>query len=139
MFLKLFKGLIRVSYRGEEKMSDIPVPLINYIHLIKDRKSPYYEIVEHLMKEMEMHYTARGQGSEAVYTINPRMLQEEIEKKVSDERVTTVNVCRTILALLYGAQLDEEKDFFVTTTSSGRKNYHIRVTNRTLNSMSKLL
>jgi regulator of PEP synthase PpsR (kinase-PPPase family) len=120
-------------------MSDIPVPLINYIHLIKDRKSPYYEIVAHLMKEMEMHYTTNGQGSGAVYTINPRMLQEEIEKKVSDERVTTVNVCRTILALLYGAQLDEEKDFFVTTTSSGRKNYHIRVTNRTLNSMSKLL
>jgi hypothetical protein len=124
---------------GEEKMADIPVPLINYIHLIKERKSPYYEIVEHVMKEMEMRYATSGQGSERVYTINPRMLQEEIEKKMRDERLTTVNVCRTILALLYGAQLNEEKDFFVTTTSSGRRNYHIKVSNRTLNSMSKLL
>lgn len=120
-------------------MADIPVPLINYIHLIKERKSPYYEIVEHVMKEMEMRYTTSGQGSEGVYTINPRMLQEEIEKKIRDERLTTVNVCRTILALLYGAQLNEERDFFVTTTSSGRRNYHIKVSNRTLNSMSKLL
>jgi hypothetical protein len=120
-------------------MADIPVPLINYIHLIKERKSPYYEIVEHVMKEMEMRYTTGGQGSVGVYTINPRMLQEEIEKKMRDERLTTVNVCRTILALLYGAQLSEERDFFVTTTSSGRRNYHIKVSNRTLNSMSKLL
>jgi hypothetical protein len=124
---------------GEEKMADIPVPLINYIHLIKERKSPYYEIVEHVMKEMEMRYTTSGQGSEGVYTINPRILQEEIEKKIRDERLTTVNVCRTILALLYGAQLNEERDFFVTTTSSGRRNYHIKVSNHTLNSMSKLL
>jgi hypothetical protein len=120
-------------------MGDIPIPLINYIHLIKERKSPYYDIVEHLMKEMEMHYNVNGRGSEAVYTINPRLLQEQIEKKIRDERLTTVNVCRTILAMFYGAQLDEEKDFFVTTTSSGRRNYHIKVSNRTMNSMSKLL
>ena len=120
-------------------MSEIPVPLINYVHLIKERRSPYYDIVWHVMREMEMHYTSRGQGAEAVYTINPRVLQEQIEKKTRDERLTTVNVCRTILALLYGAQLNEEKDFFVTTTSSGRRNYHIKVSHRTLNSMSKLL
>ena len=120
-------------------MGDIPVPLINYIHLIKERRSPYYDIVEHVMKEMEMRYTTKGQASEAVYTINPRVLQEQIEQKMRDERLTTVNVCRTVLAMLYGAQLNEEKDFFVTTTSSGRRNYHIKVSNRTLNSMSKML
>jgi regulator of PEP synthase PpsR (kinase-PPPase family) len=120
-------------------MGDIPIPIINYLHLIEEKRSPYYDIVEHIMKEMEMHYTAKGQGSETVYTINPRMLQEEIEKKMRDERLTTVNVCRTILAMFYGAQLKEEKDFFVTTTSSGRKNYHIRVNNSNLNSMSRLL
>ena len=124
---------------GEEKMGDIPVPLINYIHLIKERRSPYYDIVEHVMKEMEVRYTTKGQGSEAVYTINPRVLQEQIEQKMRDERLSSVNVCRTILAMLYGAKLDEEKDFFVTTTSSGRRNYHIKVSNRTLNSMSKML
>ncbi len=124
---------------GEEKLADIPVPLINYISLIKKRKSPYYEIVEFLMKEMEMHYHGTGTGSEVVYTINPRILQEEIEKRLRDEKLTTVNVCRTILAMVYGSELNEEKDFFVTTTSSGRRNYHIKVNNKTLNSMSRLL
>jgi regulator of PEP synthase PpsR (kinase-PPPase family) len=124
---------------GEDQVSDVPVPLVNYIYLIKNRKRPYYEIVEFLMKDMEMRYHKTGQGSEVVYTINPRILQEEIEKKLEDDKLTTINVCRTILAMLYGAELDQEKDFFVTTTSSGRRNYHIKVNNHTLSSMSRML
>jgi len=118
---------------------EVPIPLINYVHLIRNRKTPYYEIVEFLLKEMEMHYYKTGQGSEVVYTINPRTLQEEIEKKMRDEKLTTVNVCRTILAMLYGSDLDQEDDFYVTTTSSGRRNYHIKVNNRTLTSMARLI
>jgi len=118
---------------------EVPVPLVNYIYLIKNRKRPYYEIVEFLMKDMEMRYHKTGQCSEVVYTINPRILQEEIEKKLEDDKLTTINVCRTILAMLYGAELDQEKDFFVTTTSSGRRNYHIKVNNHTLSSMSRML
>ena len=120
-------------------MSEVPVPLVNYVYLIKNRKRPYYEIVEFLMKDMEMRYHKTGQCSEVVYTINPRILQEEIEKKLEDDKLTTINVCRTILAMLYGAELDQEKDFFVTTTSSGRRNYHIKVNNHTLSSMSRML
>jgi len=120
-------------------MSEIPVPLVNYIYLIKNRKSPYYDIVKFLMKDMEMHYNNTGGSSGTVYTINPRILQEMIEKRINDEKLTTVNVCRTVLAMLYGAKLGKEKDFFVTTTSSGRRNYHVKVNNRTLNSMSRLL
>ena len=118
---------------------DLPIPLVNYIYLIRNRKSPYYEIVNFLVKEMEMHYEKVGQGSEVIYTINPRVLQEEIEKRVRNEKLTTANVCRTILALLHGSKLREEKDFYVTTTSGGRRNYHIRVNDRTLSSLSKLL
>lgn len=121
------------------EVREIPIPLINYVHLIRQRKSPYYEIVEFLMRDMEMHFYRAGQGAGAVYTINPRMLQEEIEKKVSDEKLTSVNVCRTILAMLQGAELNEERDYFVTTTSSGRRNYHVNVNIRTLNQMSRML
>ena len=92
-----------------------------------------------LLKDMEMHYQRTGQGSETVYAINPRILQGEVEKIVSDDRLTTVNVCRTILALLYGSDLSEEKDFYVTTTSSGRRNYHIKINSRTLTSMNRML
>jgi hypothetical protein len=117
----------------------VPIPLVNYVYLIRNRKSPYYDIVQFLLKEMETHHERIGVGSETVYTINPRILQEEIEKVVDDDRLTTVNVCRTILAMLYGSQLAEEKDFYVTTTSSGRRNYHIKVNERTLTSMNRLL
>jgi regulator of PEP synthase PpsR (kinase-PPPase family) len=126
-----------------EKMSeiqryDIPIPLVNYVQLIRNRKSPYYDVVQFLLKEMEMHLE-KGEASETVYTINPRILQEEIEERMKNEKLTTVNVCRTILALLYGSKLREDEDFYVTTTSSGRRNYHIKVNTRTLTSMSRLL
>ena len=124
---------------SDVEIRGVPIPLVNYVYLIRNRKSPYYDIVQFLLKEMEMHHERIGMGSETVYTINPRILQEEIEKVVDDDRLTTVNVCRTILAMLYGSQLAEEKDFYVTTTSSGRRNYHIKVNERTLTSMNRLL
>ncbi len=124
---------------SDVEISRIPIPLVNYVHLIRNRKSPYYDIVQFLLKEMETHHHMIGQGSEIVYTINPRVLQGEIEKVISDDKLTTVNVCRTILALLYGSRLSEEKDFYVTTTSSGRRNYHIKVNVKTLTSMNRLL
>jgi regulator of PEP synthase PpsR (kinase-PPPase family) len=125
---------------SEAHGNDIPIPFVNYVQLIRNHKSPYYDIVSFLLKEMEMHHNKIGeQTSEVVFTINPRVLQEEIEKKVKNEKLTTVNICRTILALLYGSQLSEEKDFYVTTTSGGRRNYHVKVNNETLNLMSRLL
>jgi regulator of PEP synthase PpsR (kinase-PPPase family) len=121
-----------------ETQWSLPIPLANYLGLIKNRKSPYYEIVHFLFKDMEMHYE-RGQNSEIVYTINPRTLQEEIEKRVKDEKLTTVNVCRTILALLYGSKLSENEDFYITTTSSGRRNYHVKVNDETLSRLKNFL
>lgn len=124
---------------SELRVGNIPIPLVNYIYLIKYHKSPYYDIVQHILKEMEMHHERMGRSSETVYTLNPRMLQAEIEKKINDEKLTTVNICRTILALLYGSKLRKEDDFYVTTTSRGRRNYHIKVNTRTLNSMHSFI
>ena len=124
---------------SEVHIRDIPIPLVNYIHLIKHQKTPYYDIVQHILKEMEMHYEITGRGSETVYTINPRVLQDEIEKKVQNEKLTTINICRTVLALFYGSELREEDDFYVTTTSRGRRNYHIKVNTRTLNSVHRFI
>ena len=124
---------------SEIKGNEIPIPLVNYISLIRNRKSPYYDVVYFLLKEMETHHSKTGQSSEVVYTINPRLLQEEIEKRVKNEKLTTVNVCRTIVALLYGSKLEEENDFYITTTSGGRRNYHVKVNTHTLNSMSRFL
>jgi regulator of PEP synthase PpsR (kinase-PPPase family) len=125
---------------SEIHRNDIPIPLANYVQLIKNHKSPYYDVVSFLLKEMEMHYNKVGeQTSEVVYTINPRILQEEIEKRITNEKLSSTNICRTVLALMYGSQLSEEKDFYVTTTSGGRRNYHVKVNDKTLHSMSRLL
>jgi hypothetical protein len=145
MFPKAFKGVVYLKFNSggvglsEVRIGEVPIPLVNYVFLIKYRRSPYYDIVQHLLREMEIHYERIGEGSEVIYTINPRMLQEEIEKRVKSEKVTTVNICRTILALLYGCKLREGEDFYVTTTSGGRRNYHIKVNSRTLSLMRSFL
>jgi hypothetical protein len=71
--------------------------------------------------------------------INPRQVQEEIKKRIKNDKLTPINVCRSILALFYGSQLEEEKDFHVTTTSSGRRNYYVKVSQGTLNSVGRFL
>jgi len=124
---------------SEIRDRELPIPLANYIQLLRNRRSPYYDIADYLLKDMEMHYSSAGKDSETVYTINPRILHEEIEEKVKNEKLTAINVCRTILALLYGSKLCEEEDFYFTTTSSGRKNYHVKVNARTLGSIARFL
>ena len=116
------------TYRPQ---NGVPIPLSNYINLIKQRKSPYYDIVRYILLDMEYHLNRVNQ-SEVVYTINPRRLREEIEDKIKSEKLTTINICRTILALFYGTKLKEGDDFFVTTSARGRKNYHIRLTPSTI-------
>jgi len=118
-------------------------PLVNYKSLIQNRKSPYYDIVKFLRDEMAMHYQKSG-SSEVAYTLNPRMLQEEIEKKIQSEKLTTVNVCRTVRALLYASGLQEDKsktlkegDFYFTTTTGGRVVYHIKTNNKTIGKIEK--
>ena len=120
------------------RVGEIPIPLINYVYLIKNRKSPYYDLVQFLLKEMEMRYLKSGQ-SEVIYTINRRVLQEEIEKKIKSDKLTNINICRTTLAFLYASGAKEEKDFYVTTTGGGKRNYHIVLNKNTLNSFTRLL
>jgi len=120
-------------------LSEVPIPLINYVNLIKKRASPYYDIAAYIVNDMEAHYSKARRSYEVVYTVNPRLLRGKIEGKISDKKVTTVNVCRTILALLYGGKLNGRQDFYVTTTSCGRRNYHIKLNGRTLGGLSRLL
>jgi hypothetical protein len=123
----------------EIRIGEIPIPLVNYVKLIRNKTSPYYDIVWFLLKEMETCYTKAGKESETVYTINPRVLQEEIEKLIENEKLTTMNICRTVRALLYGSRLRKEKDFYFTKAKGGRLNYHIIVNTRTLNTLSRFI
>jgi len=90
---------------------------------------------------MEFHYRdAQKDGqSEVSYAINPIILQEELAKKIQDEKLTDINICRTIQALCYASKLREGKEFFRSTRPGGGKTYHIVVNQRTLNACSRIL
>jgi hypothetical protein len=111
----------------------IPIPLSNYLSLIEKKKSPYYDLILYILADIERNY--KNAPHCAVYTINPRQLKEEIEEKIPSDKLTTINISRTILALLYGSKLQRDEDYYVTTSSGGRKNYHIKITPNVLSSL----
>jgi len=112
---------------GRQMSSEIPIPISNYLYLIQGKKPPYYDVVLFIVSEMEKHLSETQNLKEVVYTVNPKRLRREIEKKVKHEKLTTLNISRTILAFLYGNNLKRDSDYYITTTSGGCKNYHIRV------------
>lgn len=118
------------------EVKQVPVPLINYLRLIEKKKSPYYDLICYIIADMESRLETPTQFGD-IYLVNPRRLREEIEGKIPSEKLTTTNISRTILALLYGSKLQKDEDYYVTTSSGGRKNYHIKV-NRSVVSMLRL-
>lgn len=116
------------------EVTKIPIPLSNYLSLIDRKESPYYDLIRYLLLDMEKKQK-NGPHSMMVYTINPRQLKEEIEEKIPSEKLTAINISRTILALLYGSKLRRDEDYYVTTSSGGRKNYHIKVSRSILSSL----
>jgi hypothetical protein len=116
----------------------IPIPLSNYLSLIKRKKSPYYDLILYILADMERKHRS-GPNSSIIYTINPRQLKEEIEDKIPSEKLTPINISRTILAFLYGSKLRKDEDYYVTTSSGGRKNYHIKVNQSILSALQTRL
>lgn len=106
---------------------DLPIPLVNYLRLIEKKRSPYYDLAEYVIADMEKNFKNRHPHPSVIYTINPRRLKEEVEETIQSEKLTPINISRTILALIYGSKLEEDEDYYVTTSSGGRKNYHIKV------------
>jgi hypothetical protein len=116
------------------EVQQIPIPLSNYLGLIERKQSPYYDLLLYLLADIERTYkNAPYNGT--IYTINPRQLKEEVERKISSDKLTPINISRTVLALMYGSRLKKDKDYYVTTSSGGRKNYHIKVTPTVVSSL----
>ncbi len=116
------------------ELFEVPIPLANYLRLIESKRSPYYDLVEYLIADMEREHK-KSLRNNLIYAINPRRLKEEIDEKIPNEKLTTINISRTILAMLYGSKLEKDEDYYVTTSSGGRKNYHIKVTPNILSSL----
>jgi hypothetical protein len=117
------------------ELYNIPIPLINYLHLIERKKSPYYDLARYLIRDMERGYEKGHPHNSFIYTINPRQLKEKVEEKIPSKKLTPINISRTILALIYGSNLQRDEDYYVTTSSGGRKNYHIKVDHSILSTL----
>ncbi|UCD96621.1 MAG: hypothetical protein JSV35_00800 [Candidatus Bathyarchaeota archaeon] len=117
------------------EISKIPIPLANYYNLIEKKKSPYYDLILYIISDMEQSLKKTNPNVGFVYAINPRRLKEEIEETIPSGKLTSINISRTVLALLYGSKLEKDKDYYVTTSSGGRKNYHIKVDHSILSSL----
>ncbi len=116
------------------EVRQIPIPLSNYLGLIERKQSPYYDLILFILADMERTYKGAPYNG-VIYTINPRQLKEEVDKKIPNDKLTPINISRTVLALMYGSRLKKDKDYYVTTSSGGRKNYHIKVTPSVLSSL----
>ncbi len=121
--------------------NDVSAPFDDYVILIKGGESPYFEIAKYALLEMAKIYPKDGK-TEIVYTINPRTLQGDLEKEFVKKfgedwykescreirkKLTSVNVTRCLRAMMLGRKLEEDEDWYLTTTSRGRKNYHFKV------------
>jgi len=142
---------------SEFEINKIPLPFRSYARLLIEKRSPYFDVVDFLLKEFEFHYKKAGQ-SQIVYMINPRLLAKQVEllveakqdakqlePSVADEyreKLTSKNVCNTILAFFHicekKGKLKKGEDFYATTVTSGRKNYHVKIDGKTLNVYSKM-
>lgn len=116
------------------ELFEVPIPLANYLRLIERKRSPYYDLVEYLINDMERAHKKAPRQS-IIYAINPRRLKEEIDEKIPDDKLTPINISRTVLAMLYGSKLEKDEDYYVTTSSGGRKNYHIKLNNSILSNL----
>jgi len=116
------------------EVTQVPVPLINYLRLIEKKKSPYYDLICYIIADMENRLETPAQYGD-VYLINPRRLRDEIEEKIQSEKLTTTNISRTILALFYGSELEKDEDYYITTSSGGRKNYHVKMSTSVLSAL----
>ena len=92
------------------EVSRIPIPLVNYYNLIEKKKSPYYDLILYIISDMEKSLKKTNPNVGFVYAINPRRLKEEIEETIPNDKLTSINIGRTVLALLYGSKLRKGQD-----------------------------
>jgi len=115
--------------------------VVTYLNLIKKKKSPYYDIACHLIKEMEKTQKRNQELYDIIYVINAKKLEKELSKKISRTKVrkklTATNIARTILAILKGGNLKKEEEYYTTIRRGGGKNYHIKINQKTLEKLKK--
>lgn len=125
--------LLLTSNTDKDKI--LPI-VATYLNLIKKKKSPYYDIACHLIKEMEKTQKQNRELYNITYVVNAKKLEKELTQKISKikakKRLTATNIARTILAIIKGGSLQEGEEYHITIRKGGGKNYHIKINQETL-------
>jgi hypothetical protein len=125
-----------------------------YLSLYKSPRSPYRDIVEFILREMNRTYVLSRQ-EEVFFSFRPRDIEPavrlEIEKKIEEGRIeyknvkgeikpieempkiNIINISRTVLAWLYGSDLKKGEDYYFTGNKSMK--YHVRVNQKNLSTL----
>jgi len=114
-----------------QEMYELPAPLSNYQGLvIRKKKDPYHRLISQLFEEMNAKHKSQG---DFIYVPDIEKLLEKTNYELSK-----ITIMRSILAWVKTAGLSDE-EFYTTTTAGGCKRYHIKVNERTLNLLGRLL
>ena len=114
-------------------MTELPKPLNQYLILLKNRERPFYGIALIVYKDMEKYLYEVRSGKSCIYTANLRRLREKIEKE--GYKMSSIGISRILRALFFGSNLR----WYATTSSGGKKNYHVELDKNALNSVRDFL
>jgi len=105
-------------------------PVRIYLRLIIEGRSPYVDVVKHVLEDLETHMNQVGYVSDSVYTINLKRLQQELE--VSDGlKMSSHSIGRTLRAFFWKTGLREGEEYSVSKSGRLAARYHLRLTERT--------
>ncbi len=105
-------------------------PVRIYLRLIVEGRSPYVDVVKHLLEDLETHMNQTGYVSDSVYTINLKRLQQELEVR-NGLKMSPHSIGRTLRAFFWKTGLREGEEYYVSKSGRLSARYHLLLTDRT--------
>ncbi len=105
-------------------------PVQIYLRLILAGRSPYVDVVKHVLEDLEIHMNQVGYVSDSIYTINLKRLQHDLEVK-NGLTMSPHSIGRTLRAFFWKSGLREGEEFYVSKSGRLAARYHLRLTERT--------
>ena len=105
-------------------------PIKIYLRLIVEGRSPYVDVVRHLLQDLETHINQTGYVSDSIYTINLKRLQQELEVR-NGLKMSPHSIGRTLRAFFWKTGLREGEEYYVSKSGRLAARYHLLLSDRT--------
>ena len=112
-----------------------------YLSLVKEKRFPYFQIAQQVIKKIEGVYDrvkdfSNNSGEIKIYfTLDPKTIQNELREMIN-KKVSTHVISWTIDALFLGSKF---RKFRITHTAGGRKRYLLDLDRRNLSIFKNFL